>query len=155
VHRPLLIAALAAVLVAVPAEAKRPGPFGDYGLHVYNVLPPGESGSVPPKPTSTDQIALYDGLTPLYDQIKAGDVRRYFKPARFGSPHMRGRVEKVPRKGLRIVRDSHNVPHIFGHNRDAVEFGAGWVTAEDRGLFIRSEERRVGKECRSRWSPYH
>src|SRR2546429_9952094 len=23
------------------------------------------------------------------------------------------------------------------------------------GLFIRSEERRVGKECRSRWSPYH
>ena len=25
-----------------------------------------------------------------------------------------------------------------------------------RGAFIeRSEERRVGKECRSRWSPYH
>ena len=24
-----------------------------------------------------------------------------------------------------------------------------------RGKFIRSEERRVGKECRSRWSPYH
>ena len=22
-------------------------------------------------------------------------------------------------------------------------------------LTIRSEERRVGKECRSRWSPYH
>ena len=22
-------------------------------------------------------------------------------------------------------------------------------------LFARSEERRVGKECRSRWSPYH
>ena len=21
--------------------------------------------------------------------------------------------------------------------------------------FMRSEERRVGKECRSRWSPYH
>ena len=25
---------------------------------------------------------------------------------------------------------------------------------EDRAL-LRSEERRVGKECRSRWSPYH
>src|SRR5258708_23549290 len=24
-----------------------------------------------------------------------------------------------------------------------------------RGLLARSEERRVGKECRSRWSPYH
>ena len=23
------------------------------------------------------------------------------------------------------------------------------------GLSSRSEERRVGKECRSRWSPYH
>ena len=23
------------------------------------------------------------------------------------------------------------------------------------GFFKRSEERRVGKECRSRWSPYH
>src|SRR5256885_5883688 len=28
---------------------------------------------------------------------------------------------------------------------------AGWVY--DR--IVRSEERRVGKECRSRWSPYH
>src|SRR2546422_4891348 len=30
--------------------------------------------------------------------------------------------------------------------------------AEDRGclrVITRSEERRVGKECRSRWSPYH
>ena len=24
-----------------------------------------------------------------------------------------------------------------------------------KGLSKRSEERRVGKECRSRWSPYH
>src|SRR5260370_36128950 len=26
---------------------------------------------------------------------------------------------------------------------------------EDREIGERSEERRVGKECRSRWSPYH
>ena len=25
----------------------------------------------------------------------------------------------------------------------------------DNTDFLRSEERRVGKECRSRWSPYH
>ena len=24
-----------------------------------------------------------------------------------------------------------------------------------RSMVVRSEERRVGKECRSRWSPYH
>ena len=27
-------------------------------------------------------------------------------------------------------------------------FKGGWI-------MVRSEERRVGKECRSRWSPYH
>ena len=34
----------------------------------------------------------------------------------------------------------------------------GHIEAEGRTLFDRadrSEERRVGKECRSRWSPYH
>ena len=30
------------------------------------------------------------------------------------------------------------------------------LTLEEAGdWFHRSEERRVGKECRSRWSPYH
>src|SRR2546427_12510457 len=33
----------------------------------------------------------------------------------------------------------------------------GRVTSEvlPEGVHLRSEERRVGKECRSRWSPYH
>ena len=30
-----------------------------------------------------------------------------------------------------------------------------WLPLTERLLFLRSEERRVGKECRSRWSPYH
>src|ERR1039458_4925924 len=29
------------------------------------------------------------------------------------------------------------------------------VSAEMAGVGNRSEERRVGKECRSRWAPYH
>ena len=29
------------------------------------------------------------------------------------------------------------------------------VTTVTGGKKLRSEERRVGKECRSRWSPYH
>ena len=33
----------------------------------------------------------------------------------------------------------------------AIDEAAGTVGVD----FIRSEERRVGKECRSRWSPYH
>src|SRR3712207_8570350 len=29
------------------------------------------------------------------------------------------------------------------------------ILAEEQAALRRSEERRVGKECRSRWSPYH
>ena len=35
----------------------------------------------------------------------------------------------------------------------AVEIRGGKKFGEDG--YWRSEERRVGKECRSRWSPYH
>ena len=34
-------------------------------------------------------------------------------------------------------------------------FGTIEVVKTISDLFLRSEERRVGKECRSRWSPYH
>ena len=30
-----------------------------------------------------------------------------------------------------------------------------WTPRTDGNALARSEERRVGKECRSRWSPYH
>ena len=37
-------------------------------------------------------------------------------------------------------------------NRERLGLSQGDVAEK---LNIRSEERRVGKECRSRWSPYH
>ena len=38
-----------------------------------------------------------------------------------------------------------------------VRFIADWVDCVPGSVAVdsRSEERRVGKECRSRWSPYH
>ena len=35
------------------------------------------------------------------------------------------------------------------------EHGISKSIYEDNAVYNRSEERRVGKECRSRWSPYH
>ena len=32
---------------------------------------------------------------------------------------------------------------------------AGLFATDEEAAAYRSEERRVGKECRSRWSPYH
>ena len=36
-----------------------------------------------------------------------------------------------------------------------LEDGEQMVTERGSMVWMRSEERRVGKECRSRWSPYH
>ena len=36
-----------------------------------------------------------------------------------------------------------------------VEYDPAIVKSVDKLISLRSEERRVGKECRSRWSPYH
>ena len=43
----------------------------------------------------------------------------------------------------KLVRD--NIPNIIEQKGDKPDFV----------ILDRSEERRVGKECRSRWSPYH
>src|SRR3712207_6549054 len=47
---------------------------------------------------------------------------------------------------------------IFGHERPVFASIAALISlgvAVGRQWKRRSEERRVGKECRSRWSPYH
>ncbi len=98
------------------------------------MLPPGESGSLSPDPHSVDQIPLYDGLTPLFDQVTDADLPTYFKPNVFGlGSEAPTSVEQPPaRPGLRVDRDSKGVAHVFGDTRGDVMYGAGWVTVEDR-----------------------
>ena len=43
---------------------------------------------------------------------------------------------------------------VTSRDVDQIEEYTATVEAEAKNN-IRSEERRVGKECRSRWSPYH
>src|SRR5256886_11913361 len=50
------------------------------------------------------------------------------------------------------VRARHEVLGIELLFHDAVDFYENVLV---RRIGVRSEERRVGKECRSRWSPYH
>src|SRR2546426_474532 len=49
------------------------------------------------------------------------------------------------------------IPHIASLLCDSVEtlLAHAEVLVVGNGSDERSEERRVGKECRSRWSPYH
>ena len=44
--------------------------------------------------------------------------------------------------------------HLLKHSKD-LHLGVPMVPTTDYLNTIRSEERRVGQECRSRWSPYH
>ena len=58
------------------------------------------------------------------------------------------------RGGLATYSEMQETEHtagfpMTGHYRQTT------VTFTFLALFGRSEERRVGKECRSRWSPYH
>src|SRR5256885_5872549 len=54
--------------------------------------------------------------------------------------------------GSSHYRELETTVHFTVHK--ANEVNASYVRSKTRGD-LRSEERRVGKECRSRWSPYH
>jgi acyl-homoserine lactone acylase PvdQ len=130
--RALALAAAAALLALPAADGAAKG---DYAAVALNVLPPGQSGDLLFPPTASDQLKLYDGLAPLGGNVRASDLTRYFKPERFGVTGKVVRTER-PRSGLRILRDRWGVPHVYGRTRAAVEFGAGYATAEDRFVLM-------------------
>src|SRR3954447_25134566 len=111
----LLVLILTAAALALPSGATA---ATDYGKDMYNVLPAGSFGGLPLTKHSTDQLTLFDGLTPLFDKVTAADVPKYFKPETFG---FSGAVERTERpiKGVTIKRDSFGVPHITGKTRSA------------------------------------
>src|SRR2546429_3394437 len=55
--------------------------------------------------------------------------------------------------GLRSSRATRTPPTADLSGRSGAFSIAAGPRTSDAG--VRSEERRVGKECRSRWSPYH
>src|SRR2546430_17232509 len=63
--------------------------------------------------------------------------------------HLGTQVDRLHRLDLSSRGDL--VPHrVAAGDRDLDRHAHGGAATEPR-----SEERRVGKECRSRWSPYH
>ena len=57
---------------------------------------------------------------------------------------------------LKIVVLAKQVPDTRNVGKDAMKADGTINRAALPAIFNpRSEERRVGKECRSRWSPYH
>ena len=64
-------------------------------------------------------------------------------------------MKSIPDKffDLAIVDPPYGIDKAFTPNSRISKYGQT-ITANDNKP-NRSEERRVGKECRSRWSPYH
>ena len=79
----------------------------------------------------------------------------------FTKRQLTGQVDKnsLPRH-VAVIMDGNGrwaqkrgLPRSAGHKAGAESFRRLGTYCKKLG--IRSEERRVGKECRSRWSPYH
>ena len=135
-------------LATVPATAVAGKGDNSAGDTARYILPPGNFGGVPFTDESTDQLPLYDGLTPLRGNVTTADIDRLFLPEDF-KPVGATREEQTGRPGLRLIYDSFGVPHIYGKTRDDVSFGAGWVTQRDRGLLIHARP-RPGPRCGGR-----
>ena len=138
VHRRRLVAvvvSIAAALTFALAPLDAAAPKKDYASTALTILPPGENGSLAFDRNTTDQAKLYDALTPLQDNVSDRAMRRLFKPAPLG-PVKNGVKRERPRSGVTIVRDRFGVAHVTGKTQADVAFGAGWVTAADRGLLL-------------------
>jgi acyl-homoserine lactone acylase PvdQ len=129
--RIVAVAAAALMLSAAPAAAK------DYAATARNILPGGQYGAVPPPPGADTQALMYDALTPLGGNVSDADIAADFKSEGFGvGPDGPARKESVPRKGVTILRDKYDVPHITGRTHDDVTWAMGWIAEEDRGLLL-------------------
>ncbi len=134
-HRlPWLVMFAVALSAAMPAAGQAPE-RRDYAAIAFNVLPPGENGSLVFNRNTRDQARLYDCLTPLFDKVRAADLEKCFKRATLGLVGKAARVQR-PRAGRRHRARSLGRPARHGKTAADVAFGAGWVTVEDRGLLL-------------------
>jgi acyl-homoserine lactone acylase PvdQ len=127
----VLATLVAGLLMVAPASARV-----DFSGPAFNILAPGQDGGLPANQYSTDQGQLYDALTPLGGHVTPADLRRLYLSEKFGLTGPVTRSEQTGRPGLQILRDDHDIPHVYGKTRADVMFGAGWVAAEDRGLLL-------------------
>ena len=68
-------------------------------------------------------------------------------------------VHRDPEMGEALVQMIRNYTRHHAQLVESDKAGIDWARRHQRCELLlaqlRSEERRVGKECRSRWSPYH
>src|ERR1039457_3613210 len=122
----------------MPSNSRRIRPFMIYDLAQPHYSHAPQFPRQPPNTIGYQQLAVVDGAT----------------------------VERctfMTHSGSHVDAPFHYLPHLpCIHELSLGHFYGACVALDLRGLppshpidADRSEERRVGKECRSRWSPYH
>lgn len=130
----LALLVLSLIGLTVPAASAAPK---DYSAIARNIIPSGQYGSFPFPAGADTQAKMYDGLTPLFNNVTNSDINKYFKTEKLGvAGDGPGTVEAVPKAGVTIVRDKYHVPHVTATTYDGGIWAAGWIAAEDRGLLL-------------------
>src|SRR5712691_11644169 len=116
------------------AEEAKP----DFQSYIANLWPEAEARGV----SRATFDAAFKGLAPDPQVIAATERQpEYVRPvgAYIAMLVSDGRVAEGRKRAAQFADTLTAIEQKFGVDR----------------LLLRSEERRVGKECRSRWSPYH
>ncbi len=150
----LFTGGLAATAPAAVGAAE-PDPYGT----VWNVLPPGQSGTV----TATDllqvgpgleatgttpenfanQLEMYDALTRHDPEtLTEADLDTLYKRSSFTPEQVVS--EASPKEGVDVKWDQFGVPYVTGATYDDVMFGAGYAATRDR-MFLMDALRHSGQ----------
>ncbi|MGZ4443718.1 MAG: penicillin acylase family protein [Nocardioidaceae bacterium] len=153
------------VLAGVSAPATQAAGSGDpYGT-LWNILPPGQSGSVnaaqfaqvaagDPQnrvavdgknapPNFADQLERYDRLTRTAPSaLTRADLDTLYKHENFTPGQVKD--EATPKAGVDIKWDQFGVPYVTGTTYDDVMFGAGYAATHDR-MFLMDVLRHAGQ----------
>lgn len=136
------VAVVAVTILTLPVASATAKDYADTAL---NIIPSGQYGSIPVPAASGDKLAgdaqaeMYDGLTPLFDNVRNRDLTTFFKSEALGSlgTDGPGTDDPIPgRPDIQITRDIYNVPHVVADSYDGGIFAAGWIAAKDRGLLL-------------------
>jgi acyl-homoserine lactone acylase PvdQ len=133
----MALMAACTLVLALCASSASAEELVDFSGPAFQILAPGEEGGAFPGPFSSDQGILYDRLTPHAGKVSKRTLEHDYLSEKFGLNGPVLRSESTGHAGLEILRDTHDIPHIFGQTRADVMFGSGWVAAEDRGLLLK------------------
>jgi len=84
------------------------------------------------------------------ESVTPEGLKDVYKDFNLAGEHLVERLQTFRRHGVHVLGS-----FIFGLPSDNPSTFKATVDVAERANITRSEERRVGKECRSRWSPYH